>query len=149
MSDLYQKLEIYSQNVSCYNVNTNHIEFLLNVRTWISTVQNRGRDVTPDLGWDAAFYTRPWDGRKSGVKSMGDGRNPNIRPIVGRSDVIAHLFRPRLWANASKQNGVIQNLNFTIDQNWKYLCQTCKHENLLCSKHDQSLRLLWLSYTVL
>ena len=26
----------------------------------------------------------------------------------------------KLWANASKQKGVIQNLNFTIYQNWKY-----------------------------
>ena len=32
------------------NVSANHIEFLLNVRTWISTVQNRGRDGTLDLG---------------------------------------------------------------------------------------------------
>jgi len=50
MSDPYQKLEIYSQNVSCYNVNANNIEFLLNERTWILTVQNRGRDGTLDLG---------------------------------------------------------------------------------------------------
>jgi len=50
MSDLYQKLEIYSQNVSCYNVNVNHIEFLLNARTWIWTVQNCARDGTLDLG---------------------------------------------------------------------------------------------------
>ena len=40
------------------------------------------------------------------------------RPIVGRNDVV-HLFRPKLWANASKQNGVVQNLNFTIDKIWK------------------------------
>ena len=33
-----------------YNVNANHIEFLLNARTCISTVQNRDRDGTPDLG---------------------------------------------------------------------------------------------------
>ena len=38
--------------------NTNRIDSLLNVRTWISTVQNRGRDGTPDHGRDAAFYTR-------------------------------------------------------------------------------------------
>ena len=55
----------------------------------------------------------------------------------------------KVWANASKQNGVVQNLNFTIDQNWKYLFQTCTHENLLCSKHDQTPRLLQLSCTVL
>ena len=36
--------------VKLINVSANHIEFLLNVRTWISTVQNRGRDGTLDLG---------------------------------------------------------------------------------------------------
>ena len=126
------------------NVSANHIEFLLNVRTWISTVQNRGRDGTLDLGWYAAFNTRPWR-----ANSWGDGRITHLRPIVGRNDVIAHLFRPRVWANASKQNGVVQNLNFTIYQNWKDLFQTCKHENLLCSKHYQTPRLLQLSCTVL
>jgi len=50
MSDPYKKLYIYLPNASCYNVNTNHIEFLLNVRRWISTVQNRDRDGTLDLG---------------------------------------------------------------------------------------------------
>ena len=75
------------------NVSANHIEFLLNVRTCISTVQNRGRDGTLDLGWDAAFYTRPWR-----AKSWGDGRITHLRPIVGRNDVIAHLFRPGLCA---------------------------------------------------
>ena len=70
MSDPYLKLYIYSQNVSCYNVNANHIEFLLNVRTWILIVQNRGRDGTLDFGWDAAFYTRAWDGQNSGAKKV-------------------------------------------------------------------------------
>jgi len=55
------------------------------------------------------------------TKSWGDGRITHLRPIVGQSDVIAHLFRPRSWAkivaNASKQNSFVQNLNFTIDQN--------------------------------
>ena len=142
MSDPSQKLLIYSQNGSCYNVNANHIEFLLNARTCISTVQNRGRDGTLDLGWDAAFNTIPWDWRKSEVNSWGDGRITHLRPIVGRNDVIAHLFRTRLWAkrrhrpswrklwtNARKQNSVVQNLNLTLDQHWKYLFQTCKHEN--------------------
>ena len=36
-------------------------------------------------------------GRKSGVKSWGDWRITHPCPIVGRNDVIAHLFRPRLW----------------------------------------------------
>ena len=96
-----------------------HIDFLLNVRTWISTVQNRGRDGTPDLGQDEAFYTRPWDGRKSGAKSWGDGRITHLRPIVGRNDVISHLFRPRLWANIvgerKQKMASYKCLNFTID----------------------------------
>jgi len=84
MSDLYQKLEIYSQNVSCYNVNVNHIEFLLNARTWIWTVQNCARDGTLDLGWDAAFYTRPRDGKNQGRKVWAMGKSPIFAQLLAK-----------------------------------------------------------------
>ena len=66
-------------------------------------------------------YTRPWDGRKSRVKSWDDGRITHLRPIVWRNDVVTHRFRSRVWANASKQIGIIHNLNFTIDPKLKRL----------------------------
>ena len=67
------------------------------------------------------------------------GVSPIFRPIVGRNDVIAHPFAPdggrKLWANASKQNGVIKNLNFTIDP-VKSTYFRHQHMDLVCFKHD-------------
>jgi len=41
-------------------------------------------------------------GEKQGWKVGGDGRITHLLPIVGRNDVVAHLLRPRVWANASE-----------------------------------------------
>ena len=58
--------------------------------TRYATGPTRDCNGTAFHGSDAALYIRPPDGRKFG------GESPLFRPIDGRNDVNAHLFRPKL-----------------------------------------------------
>jgi len=48
---------------------------------------DRGRDGTPNHGWDAAFYTRPW--WKLGVNIWGDGQ---ITQLLGKMTLSPIFF---------------------------------------------------------